>query len=66
MFNDDVTALCPECGSADVYYSSTEIGCRACHLVEAFGFDFQNPNATTDQINRANAMRVLQTWNFAG
>ena len=54
MFNDDVTALCPECGS------------RTCNLVEAFGFDFQNPNTTTDQINRANAMRVLQTWNFAG
>ncbi|RKE94631.1 hypothetical protein C8N30_3762 [Sulfitobacter guttiformis] len=70
MFNDDVAAKCPECGSADVSYSHQTIACRACLLEETLQFDFQarsrDGSQAFDSINRAQAIGVLQRWDFAG
>ena len=66
MFNDDVTARCPACGGTDIYYTSTKIGCHACHTEEPFEFDFAAPNASLEPLNRAHALAVLQRWAFAG
>ena len=35
MFNDDVAAKCPDCGSADASYDSKKIRSQACAFEEA-------------------------------
>ena len=70
MFNDDVAAKCPECGSADVSYSNEKIACRACEFEEMLQFDFEaskrDGSTALDAINKSQAMAVFQRWGFAG
>lgn len=66
MYNDDVTAICPDCGSADVTYTSQKISCLACEFEETFGYDFAQPSAATDALDRAKALDILRRWSFAG
>jgi ribosomal protein L37E len=70
VFNDDVAAKCPECGSADVSYSNEKIVCRACEFEETLQFDFQTSkrdgSTALDAINKSQALAVLQRWDFAG
>lgn len=66
MYNDDVTAVCPECGSADVTYTSQKIACLTCESEDSFGYDFAQPSPATDALDRAKALDILQRWSFAG
>ncbi len=66
MYNDDVTAICPECGSSDIMYTSNKITCLSCEFEEGFGYDFSQPSPATDALDRAKALDVLRRWSFAG
>ncbi|MEX0281549.1 MAG: hypothetical protein AB3N13_10235 [Arenibacterium sp.] len=70
MFNDDVLAKCPECGSVETSTTSTEITCGTCGFCETFEYEDAPQNgpssAANKVLNMAKARAVLQRWNFAG
>jgi len=39
MFNDDVAAICPECGASDIAMDATKITCQSCGHFEALGLE---------------------------
>tara|TARA_R110002012_G_scaffold290152_2_gene483649 strand:+ start:8599 stop:8811 length:213 start_codon:yes stop_codon:yes gene_type:complete len=69
MFNDDVAAKCPDCGSADVLHSNEKIACRACEFEEALQFDFQaskqDGSTALDATKKSQAIAALKRWDFA-
>lgn len=70
MFNDDVLAKCPECGSSDTVFTSAEITCGVCGFSEALGIDDQKHEGmqrdVANALNMAKARDVLRRWGFAG
>ncbi len=70
MFNDDVLAKCPECGSTDSTISNEDITCTACGFSELLVLDDQARegmrNDIANAMNMAKARDVLQRWSFAG
>ncbi|WP_425085839.1 hypothetical protein [Ruegeria profundi] len=70
MFNDDVLAKCPECGSSDSTILNEVISCSACGFSELLVLDDQAreeiQNEIVNAMNIARARDVLQRWSFAG
>ncbi len=70
MFNDDVLAKCPKCGSSDSTISNEDITCSACGFSELLVLDDQAlegmQNDMANALNMAKARDVLQRWSFAG
>lgn len=70
MFNDDVHAKCPECGSSDSAISNEDITCSACGFSELLVLEDQAlegmQNDIANAMNMAKARDVLQRWSFAG
>ena len=67
MFNDDVLAICPNCGSNDVGFDADSIFCHHCDLVETFAppQDLRHSDITKG-VAKTNMIAVLQRWQFAG
>ncbi|WP_299639588.1 hypothetical protein [uncultured Ruegeria sp.] len=70
MFNDDVQARCPECGSSDTLITGEKAACNACGYEEPFLLDEEVRGgaleAVTNAQKSARARDVLQRWDFAG
>lgn len=70
MFNDDVLAKCPECGSSDTVMAAAAISCGTCGFRESFVIEDQAHDGMhrdlTKALNMAKARDVLQRWEFAG
>lgn len=70
MFNDDVLARCPDCGSADTVISHDAIRCSACGLNERFTIDEEMRAGTSDDVaaalDKGRMREILLRWNFAG
>ena len=70
MFNDDVLAKCPECGSVETAITSTEIACGTCGFSETFEYEAAPKSSQFSEANKvlnmAKARVVLLRWNFAG
>ena len=66
MFNDDVAAICPECGASDVAMNATKITCQSCGHFEALGLEAEGSSAALTSLSQAYAISVLQRWSFAG
>ena len=70
MFNDDVLATCPECGSSDAAMTGEEINCNTCGFAEPLVIDAQKragmQKDLLQALNMAQARDVLQRWSFAG
>lgn len=66
MFNDDVLAKCPECGSSDVTLTSSEIRCAACDHAEDLHLPNQLQPDVAAAVGSATWRDVLQRWDFAG
>ncbi|WP_170377334.1 MULTISPECIES: hypothetical protein [Ruegeria] len=70
MFNDDVQARCPECGSLDTVVTGEKAACNACGYEEPFLFDEAVRDGSHEVVANAQKMArardVLQRWDFAG
>ncbi|WP_425081545.1 hypothetical protein [Ruegeria arenilitoris] len=70
MFNDDVQARCPECGSPDTLVTGEKAACNACGYEEPFLFDEAVRDEAHEVVANAQKMArtrdVLQRWDFAG
>ncbi len=70
MFNDDVQARCPECGSPDTVITGEKAACNACGYEEPFLLDEEVLDGAHEVVANAQKMArardVLQRWNFAG
>jgi len=67
MFNDDVMAICPDCGSGDVTFTAEFIRCNSCDLAQDFAVsDTINHPELSKEIHKTNMIAILQQWQFAG
>ena len=70
MFNDDVQARCPECGSPDTLITGEKAACNACGYEEPFLLDEEVRDGALEVVinaqKTARARDVLQRWDFAG
>ena len=70
MFNDDVLAKCPECGSSETAVTQDMITCNTCGFEERFGLNDDEAKDMQKDVAKALAMararEVLQRWGFAG
>ncbi|GAA6159208.1 hypothetical protein NBRC116589_13820 [Ruegeria sp. HU-ET01832] len=70
MFNDDVQARCPECGSPDTVITGEKAAINACGYEEPFLLDEELRDGAHDLVansqTMARARDVLQRWDFAG
>ncbi|WP_170482867.1 hypothetical protein [Ruegeria arenilitoris] len=70
MFNDDVQARCPECGSPDTVIAGEKAACNACGHEEPFLLDEEVRGGEHEVVANAQkiarARDVLQRWDFAG
>ncbi len=70
MFNDDVQARCPECGSPDTVITGEKASCNACGYEELFLLDQKVSDGAHEVVANAQKMArardVLQRWDFAG
>ncbi len=70
MFNDDVQARCPECGSPDTLITGEKAACNACGCEEPFLLDEEVRDGALEVVTNsqktARARDVLQRWDFAG
>ena len=70
MFNDDVLAKCPKCGSPDTAMTREEITCNGCGNGEPLVLDDEARGGmqqdVANALNMAKARDVLLRWGFAG
>ncbi len=70
MFNDDVQARCPECGSPDTLITGEKAACNACGYEEPFLLGEEVRNGAEEVVINAQKMArardVLQRRDFAG
>ncbi len=70
MFNDDVLARCPECGSPDTAITGEKAACNACGFEESFlpkeGVSDGMQEIVANAQKMARVRDVLQRWDFAG
>ncbi len=70
MFNDDVLARCPECGSPDTVITAEKAACNACGFEEPSmpegGVSDGMQELVADTQKMARFRDVLQRWDFAG
>ncbi len=69
MFNDDVLARCPECGSPNTVITDEKAACNACGLEESFMPEEGVSDGMQELVANAQKMArirdVLQRWDFA-
>ena len=65
MFNDDVAAICSECGAGDVAMDAAKIICQSCGHFDALGLETEASSAELTNLSQAYAISVLQRWSFA-
>lgn len=66
MFNDDVAAICPECGASDIAMDATKIACQSCGHFDDLRLEAEGSSAALTKLSHAYAISVLQRWSFAG
>ncbi len=70
MFNDDVLAKCPECGSSDSTILNEDITCSACGFSELLVLDDQAregmQNDIANALNMAKSARRFAAMEFRG
>ena len=64
MFNDDVAAICSECGASDVAMDAAKIICQSCGHFDALGLETEASSAELTNLSQAYAISVLQRWSL--